>query len=55
MKVNHPFDPQKGEPAYWFRNDPIELERHRQMMRDHERIHLLRTPTIPSQLQQESP
>lgn len=39
MKTGHPFDPRKGEPPYWLRQDPADMERHRKMVRDHARVH----------------
>ena len=42
MKTHHYFDVRKGEPPYWLRNDPREIEEHRRMVREHERVHRAR-------------
>lgn len=44
MKSRHHFDPRKGEPPYWLRSLPEDLEVHRRMVREHERVHGRSTP-----------
>jgi hypothetical protein len=43
MKTHHYFDARDGVPPYWLRtglaNNPRDIEVHRQMVREHERIH----------------
>ena len=46
MKSRHYFDPRKDEPPYWFRESRADLEEHRRMIADHERLH---RPDAPKQ------
>jgi len=39
MKAQHYFDARKGEPTYWCRNLPEELQKHREMVHAHEAVH----------------
>lgn len=45
MKTRHHFDTRKGEPSYWLRDDPADIEVHRRMVAAHELVHLGRQRT----------